>query len=109
VRLTDPFIYITELQAFPFRAARDWLVLMLALMAAFLLGRRRTSVLFPATLLAGACGLTFRAQRDVWVLTIVAVAIIAQHLQRRGSGVAMSRTSGPLPSSRPTATEVAVQ
>jgi hypothetical protein len=95
VRLTDPFIYITELQAFPFRAARDWLVLMLALMAAFLLGRRRTSVLFPATLLAGACGLTFRAQRDVWALTIVAVAIIAQHLQRRGGGVAMSRTSGP--------------
>jgi hypothetical protein len=31
VRLTDPFIYITELQAFPVRAVRDWLVLMLAL------------------------------------------------------------------------------
>jgi hypothetical protein len=94
VRLTDPFIYITELHALPFRTLRDWLVLLLALVASFLLGRRHTSVLFPASLLAGACALSFRAQRDIWVVTIVAVAIIAQQLRRHGNSATTWRTPG---------------
>jgi len=77
VRLTDPFLFLAELQAPPFRLIFDWLALGLLLIAAFLLGRQRTISPFLMLLLATSTSLAFRARRDVWFLVIVSVTIIA--------------------------------
>jgi hypothetical protein len=75
-RDTGVFRYVDELQALRFRSVADWIVLALTLSAAFALGseRRRRPVLI--LLLAIAAVLSFRAGRDVWVVAIVAAAIV---------------------------------
>ncbi len=72
---------ITELQAMPFRSLPDWLVLLLALAAACALARARHFAFFETILLAFALVVSFRSQRDVWVVVIAACAILASRLQ----------------------------
>jgi hypothetical protein len=69
--------YVTEMQALGFRDWADWAVLFLAGAAAFSLGRRRQLSTFDLLLLAAAAWFTFRARRDIWFLTLAAVAVIA--------------------------------
>jgi hypothetical protein len=78
IRLGGFYALISELQAIPFRALSDWLVLLLALAAAFAFGRERRMSPFWLLLLAGSAFASFRAIRDVWFVVIVAATIVAR-------------------------------
>lgn len=72
--------YFPEYQSLRFRTPPDY-VLLLLVMAAFLaLGMRRSRDLFQIGLLVSGTALAFRAQGNVWVATIVAVAVLANAL-----------------------------
>jgi hypothetical protein len=64
VRLTDPFLFLTELQAPSFRHVFDWAALGLVFAAAFMVGRQPRIPAFHVLLLATAVFLAFRAPRD---------------------------------------------
>ena len=75
---TAAFDYIAELHPMFFRAPQDWIVLLLALSAAFALGWARGLRPYPLLLLLMAALLAFRARRDAWVLALVALAVIGE-------------------------------
>jgi hypothetical protein len=72
---------ISELQAIPFRSVPDFLVLFLALGAAAALAWNRRFPLFETGLLVFAAVVSFRSQRDVWVMAVVAAAILASTIR----------------------------
>ena len=72
---------IQELQALPFRDATDWCVLALAMGAVAVLARSGRLLFFETALLAIAVFLAFRSQRDVWIVAIASVAILASRGQ----------------------------
>ena len=67
---TGAFQLILELLPLSFRALTDWLVIGLAIVAAFVLGWQRAWLPFPTLLLLMGTFLAFRARRDVWVLVL---------------------------------------
>jgi hypothetical protein len=71
---------VTELAAMPFRSLDNWCVLLLALAAAGVLAKARRFALFEVGLLAFAIVVSFRSQRDVWMVMIAASAILASGL-----------------------------
>lgn len=71
---------VTELSAMSFRGLDNWCVLLLTLAAAGLMARARRFALFEVGLLAFATIVSFRSQRDVWVVVIAASAILASGL-----------------------------
>jgi hypothetical protein len=71
---------VEELAALPFRNLDDWCVLLLALAAVGVLARARRLAFFESLLLAFAIFVSFRSQRDLWVVVIAASAILAQEL-----------------------------
>jgi hypothetical protein len=71
---------ISEFSAMPFRSIDDWGVLLLALAAACVLARGRRFAFFESVLLAFAIYVSFRSQRDLWVVVIAASAILARGL-----------------------------
>jgi len=71
---------ITEMSALPFRSLNDWCVLLLALAAVGVLARARRLLFFESALLAFAISVSFRSQRDVWLVVIAASAIVASGL-----------------------------
>jgi len=77
VRLTDPFLFLAELQAPPFRLIFDWIMLGLLLAATFVLGRQPTISPFLVSLLATGAFVAFRARRDVWFVVIASVVTLA--------------------------------
>jgi hypothetical protein len=83
---------ISELQAIPFRNLADFVVLLFALGAAAALAWQRRLLFFEGALLAAAMVLSFRSQRDVWLVATVAATILAAYLPRSGTA-AESRTS----------------
>ncbi len=76
---TSVFHNIEELHPMFFQSPGDWLVLALALGAAFALGWRRETRMFPYFLLGFGAILAFRAKRDAWVLVVAALAVISHH------------------------------
>ncbi len=72
-----PFRFIRELMALEFRELPDWIMLALFGAAAFALGRRSSLGSFEVLLLAGTAILSFRARRDLWFVTLAALAILA--------------------------------
>jgi len=80
---------ISELQAMPFRTAPDFAVLLLALGSAAALAWQRRFLPFETALLLFAAVLAFRSQRDVWVMAVVGVVILASMIA--GSGTAAIR------------------
>jgi hypothetical protein len=76
-RETGVFQYVAELQALSFRDYSSYLVLLLALGAAFAVGWRRQLALFPVFLLLAGAFLSFRAARDCWFIVIAATMLIA--------------------------------
>ncbi|MGB9071273.1 MAG: hypothetical protein WCC22_01260 [Terriglobales bacterium] len=69
--------YLPDLHGMRFRQPQDYL-LMLLVMAAFLtLGWRRSRDLFHISLLAVCSAVSFRLQRDSWLVALVAIGIIA--------------------------------
>jgi hypothetical protein len=88
---------INELKAVPFRDLTDFTMLILALAACAMLARSRRLLPFEIALFAFAAFVSFRSQRDVWVMGTVAVAILAMRLA--GNEKAKDHTStavGPL-------------
>lgn len=75
--------YVTELQAIPFRALPDYLLLFLALAAAGTLAWSRRPPAFETILLGLAAIISFRSVRDVWFMAIIATAILASQLPGR--------------------------
>jgi hypothetical protein len=71
---------VTEFQAMSFRGLDNWCVLLLALGAVGVLARARRVALFEVGLLAFAVLVSFRSQRDVWMVVISASAILASGL-----------------------------
>jgi hypothetical protein len=71
-----PYQLISELTALGFRDVWDWTVLALALGAAFALGRRQRLSAFEVLLLGAAAYFSFRARRDLWFVTLAALAIL---------------------------------
>jgi hypothetical protein len=78
VRQTGVFDWVVEHTAMDFRQPAHWVVLALAVSGAFVLGRQRRPEIFPVLLFVTSAFLAFRARRDVWVVTVVALAIIAR-------------------------------
>jgi len=74
---------IQELQALPFRDLANYCVLFLALASAGALAWSRRFRLFEAGLLVFAAVVSFRSQRDVWVMATVAAAILASTIEGR--------------------------
>ena len=72
-----PFRFVNELKALEFREVGDWVVLALTAAAFFALGRRRNLSTFDLLLLAGATFLAFRARRDLWLVVVAALAVLA--------------------------------
>jgi len=75
---TGVFQIINELLPLSFRAYTDWLVLGLAIIAAFVLGWQRAWLPFPTLLFLMGTVLAFRARRDVWALVLAALFIIME-------------------------------
>ncbi len=71
---------INELKAVPFRDITDFTMLILALAACALLARAKHLPLFEAALFVFAAFVSFRSQRDVWVMAAIALAILASRL-----------------------------
>jgi hypothetical protein len=71
---------INELKAVPFRDLTDFTMLMLALAACALLARARRLPPFETALFAFAAFVSFKSQRDVWVMGTIALAILASRL-----------------------------
>jgi hypothetical protein len=68
---------INELKAIPFRDLTDYCVLFLALASAAALAWSRRFRFFEIGLLLFAVGVSFRSQRDVWVMAAAGAAILA--------------------------------
>jgi hypothetical protein len=91
---------VSELQAIPFRDISDFLILALAMASAGALAWQRRFVLFETCLLIFAAFATFRSQRDIWLMAIVSVMILAPRL------VVVSRTPIRVPRFAPAAAVV---
>jgi hypothetical protein len=70
---------VSELQALPFRSFPDWLVLFLVAAAAFMAGRAQRVSPFWLLLFVGSAVVSFRGNRDVWFVVVVAVTIFARY------------------------------
>jgi len=79
MRLGDLYRLVRELQSLPFRSLPDWLVLFLVLAAAFVMGRAQKVNPFWLLLFVGSAFVSFRGNRDVWFVVIVAATIIARY------------------------------
>lgn len=68
--------YLPDFHAMRFRQPQDYLLLLLAMAAFLALGLRRSRDPFQIVLLAGCTALSFYAQRDIWLVTLAALAVI---------------------------------
>jgi hypothetical protein len=74
---------INELQAMRFRDGSEFCVLFLALAASAALAWHRRVRVFEVLLLLFAAQVSFRSSRDMWMMGVVAVAILASTLEGR--------------------------
>jgi hypothetical protein len=72
--------YLPGFGSLRFRSPQDYLLLLLMAAAALALGIRRSRDLFTLALLMLAAFASFHSQREAWLLTIVAVVVIADEL-----------------------------
>jgi hypothetical protein len=72
---------ISECMALPFRGFQDYGILLFALGAAGMAARARRFEAFELAMLAFAVLVSFRSQRDAWVVVVVASAMLAQGIK----------------------------
>ena len=75
--------YFRPLHAMRFRQPQDYALMLLVMTAFFALGRRRSRDLFLIPLLIIAAVISFRLQRDNWLVVVVSIAITANALLSR--------------------------
>jgi len=68
--------FFRELHSLRFRRPQDYVLMLLVMAAFFALGRRRSRDLFLISLLIVTAIVSFRFQRDAWLVVVAAVAII---------------------------------
>ena len=78
---TGAFFNIAEMHPMFFRSPDSWLVLLLTLTSAFILGWRRSWLPFPMLLFLMSTILAFRARRDSWVLALTAIWIVGDSVR----------------------------
>ena len=76
---------VNEMRAMPFRSISDFLLLFLALTAVGVMFRFHRFFPFETAMLVIAILLSFRSQRDMWFLAIVAAVIVAEGLAARST------------------------
>ena len=72
--------YVQNLHAISFRHPQDYVLLLLSMAAFLSLGRRRSRDMFQIILMIGCLALAFTRQRDIWLLALASVAVIADAL-----------------------------
>jgi hypothetical protein len=82
---------IDELKAIPFRDYTDFTVLFFAIAATAAVAWKRKLLLFEIGLLLFALVVSFRSQRDVWVLVVAAAAILASAIPGKQATVVLPR------------------
>ena len=87
---------VTELQANPFRDIMDFLLLALAIGSAAALAWHRRFAVFETGLLLFAAVVSFRSQRDVWVMATAAAAILASNIVSKRPAIPLPRLAAPL-------------
>ncbi len=85
--------YLPDFQALGFRQPQDYLLLLLAMVAFLALGLKRSRDAFSIAVLAFSLGLSFYSQRDIWMATLSAVAVLGEALagSQREYGVPETR------------------
>ncbi len=78
-------LYFAEMHSLRFRQPQDYVLLLLVMAAFFALGRRHGRDLFSLALLAVCAVISFHLQRDAWLVTLAAVASLAQTLDANSS------------------------
>lgn len=76
----EQYRYVTELHPMAFNLKVHYIVLILCVAAAVCLGRERKIQPIWTLLFAWAAVQGFHMERDIWVLTVVSIMIIAQHV-----------------------------
>jgi hypothetical protein len=69
--------YFRELHAMRFRRPEDYLLMLLMMTAFFALGRRRSRDLFVIGLMLVCSIISFRLQRDSWLVVVASIGVIA--------------------------------
>ena len=77
--------YFGDFRAMSFHQPQDYLLLLLTMSAFLALGRRRSRDLFLIGVLIGCAAVSFHAQRDAWLVTIAALAVISSQYPVAGS------------------------
>jgi hypothetical protein len=90
-----PFRWVNELKAPEFREPGDWVMLALTGAALYALGRRPRSS-FEVLFLCGAALLAFRSRRDLWLLVLADVVVLASP----GPGAAAEKGATLTPAAR---------
>ncbi len=67
-----------EFHSMRFRQPQDYLLMLLVMTSCLALGRRRSRDLFQISLLVVCAAISFRLQRDTWLVTLVAAGIIGR-------------------------------
>jgi len=81
---TAVYDYILEMHAMNFRWPEHYVRLLLAMVACFALGHKRSRNLFAIALLATSALIAFRQQRDAWLMVLVSIAVIGDaYLSKR--------------------------
>ncbi len=74
--------YLPDFQALGFRQPQDYLLLLLAMSAFLALGLKLSREAFPIAVLVFSLGVSFYSQRDIWMVTLAAVAVIGAALAK---------------------------
>jgi len=83
--------FFPGLHSMRFRRPQDYLLMLLAMTAFFALGRRRSRDLFLISLLAISAVISFRYQRDNWLVLVAAVAIVGNAIPAATTAPAEAR------------------
>ncbi len=67
---------LSAMRSLNFRGPLHYLLMLLAMFAALVLGRRQLRDLFPLLLFVASCGLGFAFGREAWVVVVASVAVI---------------------------------
>ena len=76
---------VSEMRSLPFRSMTDFLLLFLALAAVGVMFRFRRFFPFEILMLVLAVVLSFRSQRDIWFLAVIAAVILAEGIPLRSN------------------------